>query len=84
MQSNGEGELAEGRVDRMRFWSPLSTHWREGEGVRARARGSTLDAAARNGSKLAGVELGPHGIRVNVISPGAIATSMFEQQILDE
>ena len=38
---------------------------------------SALKAALTHYSKLAGVELGPHGIRVNVISPGAIATPIF-------
>ena len=28
-------------------------------------------------TRLAGVQLGPHGIRVNAISPGAIATPIF-------
>ena len=35
---------------------------------------SALKAALTHYCKLAGVELGPYGIRVNVISPGAIAT----------
>jgi NAD(P)-dependent dehydrogenase (short-subunit alcohol dehydrogenase family) len=38
---------------------------------------SALKAAATHYSKLAGVELGPMGIRVNCISPGAIATPIF-------
>ncbi len=38
---------------------------------------SALKAAVTHYSKLAGVELGPHNIRVNVISPGAIATPIF-------
>ena len=38
---------------------------------------SALKAALTHYSKLAGVELGPYGIRVNVISPGAIATPIF-------
>jgi NAD(P)-dependent dehydrogenase (short-subunit alcohol dehydrogenase family) len=38
---------------------------------------STLKAAVTHYSKLAGLELGPSGIRVNVISPGAIATPIF-------
>jgi len=38
---------------------------------------SAIKAAVTHYSKLAGVELGPHGIRVNVISPGAIATPIF-------
>lgn len=38
---------------------------------------SALKAAVTHYSKLAGVELGPQGIRVNVISPGAIATPIF-------
>ncbi|MBT5774020.1 MAG: SDR family oxidoreductase [Dehalococcoidia bacterium] len=36
-----------------------------------------LKAAVTHYSKMAGVELGPLGIRVNVISPGAIATPIF-------
>ncbi len=38
---------------------------------------SALKAAVTHYTKLAGVELGPHGIRVNAISPGAIATPIF-------
>lgn len=38
---------------------------------------STLKAAVTHYTKLAGLELGPHGIRVNAISPGAIATPIF-------
>ena len=38
---------------------------------------SALKVALTHYSKLAGVELGPLGIRVNVISPGAIATPIF-------
>ena len=38
---------------------------------------SALKAAMTHYSKLAGVELGRYGIRVNVISPGAIATPIF-------
>jgi NAD(P)-dependent dehydrogenase (short-subunit alcohol dehydrogenase family) len=38
---------------------------------------SALKAALTHYSNLAGVELGPYGIRVNVISPGAIATPIF-------
>ena len=38
---------------------------------------SAIKAALTHYSKLAGVELGRHGIRVNVISPGAIATPIF-------
>ena len=38
---------------------------------------SALKAAMTHYSKLAGVELGRFGIRVNVISPGAIATPIF-------
>lgn len=44
-------------------------------------QGSILYAAAKSGvahyTRMAGVELGPHGIRVNAISPGAIATPIF-------
>ena len=38
---------------------------------------SSIKAAVTFYSELAGVELGPHGIRVNTISPGAIATPIF-------
>jgi NAD(P)-dependent dehydrogenase (short-subunit alcohol dehydrogenase family) len=38
---------------------------------------STAKAAVAHFTRLAGVELGPHGIRVNAISPGAIATPIF-------
>ena len=38
---------------------------------------SALKAAVTHYTKMAGVELGPHKIRVNAISPGAIATPIF-------
>ena len=38
---------------------------------------SALKAALTHYTKMAGVELGPHNIRVNAISPGAIATPIF-------
>jgi NAD(P)-dependent dehydrogenase (short-subunit alcohol dehydrogenase family) len=38
---------------------------------------SAVKAAVAHYTKLAGVELGPHNIRVNCISPGAIATPIF-------
>jgi len=38
---------------------------------------SALKAAVTHYTRLAGVELGPLGIRVNCISPGAIATPIF-------
>lgn len=38
---------------------------------------SALKAAVTHYTKLAGVDLGPLGIRVNCISPGAIATPIF-------
>jgi NAD(P)-dependent dehydrogenase (short-subunit alcohol dehydrogenase family) len=38
---------------------------------------STAKAAVAHYTRLAGVELGVHGIRVNAISPGAIATPIF-------
>ena len=38
---------------------------------------SAAKAAVAHYTKLAGVELGPHNIRVNCISPGAIATPIF-------
>ncbi len=44
-------------------------------------QGGYLYSAAKAGvthiTKVAGVQLGPHGIRVNCISPGAIATPIF-------
>jgi len=44
-------------------------------------QGSILYSAAKAGvahyTRMAGVELGPHNIRVNAISPGAIATPIF-------
>lgn len=45
------------------------------------AQGNFLYSAAKASvthlTRLAGVELGPHGVRVNAISPGAIATPIF-------
>lgn len=38
---------------------------------------SVLKAAVTHYTRMAGVELGPHKIRVNAISPGAIATPIF-------
>lgn len=38
---------------------------------------SALKAAVTHYTKMAGIELAPHGIRVNSISPGAIATPIF-------
>ncbi|MDA1074117.1 MAG: SDR family oxidoreductase [Proteobacteria bacterium] len=38
---------------------------------------SALKAAVTHYTKMAGIELGPFGIRVNAISPGAIATPIF-------
>ncbi len=38
---------------------------------------SCLKAAVTHYTKMAGIELAPHGIRVNSISPGAIATPIF-------
>jgi NAD(P)-dependent dehydrogenase (short-subunit alcohol dehydrogenase family) len=38
---------------------------------------SPAKAAVSHLTRIAGVELGPHGIRVNAISPGAIATPIF-------
>jgi NAD(P)-dependent dehydrogenase (short-subunit alcohol dehydrogenase family) len=38
---------------------------------------SAAKAAVAHLTRLAGVELGPYGIRVNAISPGAIATPIF-------
>ena len=46
--------------------------YRQGNGLY-----SALKAAVTHYTRLAGVELGPHGIRVNTISPGAIATPIF-------
>ncbi len=38
---------------------------------------SAAKAAVSHITRLAGLQLGPHGIRVNAISPGAIATPIF-------
>jgi NAD(P)-dependent dehydrogenase (short-subunit alcohol dehydrogenase family) len=38
---------------------------------------SAAKAAVSHVTRIAGVELGPHGVRVNAISPGAIATPIF-------
>jgi NAD(P)-dependent dehydrogenase (short-subunit alcohol dehydrogenase family) len=38
---------------------------------------SSAKAAVSHITRIAGVQLGPHGIRVNAISPGAIATPIF-------
>lgn len=38
---------------------------------------SAAKAAVTQVSKIAGMELGPHGITVNVVSPGAVATPIF-------
>jgi NAD(P)-dependent dehydrogenase (short-subunit alcohol dehydrogenase family) len=38
---------------------------------------SMLKAAVNHYTRLAGVELGPHAIRVNAISPAAVATPIF-------
>ena len=38
---------------------------------------SVLKAAVSHYTRMAGIELGPHSIRVNTISPGAIATPIF-------
>jgi NAD(P)-dependent dehydrogenase (short-subunit alcohol dehydrogenase family) len=38
---------------------------------------SAAKAAVSHLTRVAGVQLGPHGIRVNAISPGAIATPIF-------
>jgi NAD(P)-dependent dehydrogenase (short-subunit alcohol dehydrogenase family) len=38
---------------------------------------SAAKAAVSHVTRLAGVELGPYGVRVNAISPGAIATPIF-------
>ena len=46
--------------------------YRQGNGLY-----SALKAAVTHYTRLAGVELGPYGIRVNAISPGAIATPIF-------
>ena len=46
--------------------------YRQGNGLY-----SALKAAVTHYTRLAGVEFGPHGIRVNAISPGAIATPIF-------
>ena len=46
--------------------------YRQGNGLY-----SALKAAVTHYTRLAGVELGPYGIRVNAISPGAIATPII-------
>lgn len=38
---------------------------------------SAAKAAVSHLTRMAGVQLGPHGVRVNAISPGAIATPIF-------
>ena len=38
---------------------------------------SAAKAAVSHVTRLAGVELGPHGVRVNAVSPGAVATPIF-------
>ncbi len=38
---------------------------------------ATIKAAVTHFSRMAGVELGPHNIRVNAISPAAVATPIF-------
>ena len=38
---------------------------------------ATLKAAVTHWTRMSGLELGKHGIRVNAISPGAIATPIF-------
>ena len=38
---------------------------------------SSLKAAVSHFTRLSGLELGAHGIRVNAISPGAVATPIF-------
>ncbi len=53
--------------------SSIAAHrYGQGEGLYAAAK-----AGVSHYTRLAGVELGPFGIRVNAISPGAIATPIF-------
>ena len=47
--------------------------YRQGNGLY-----SALKAAVTHYTRLAGVELGPHGIRVNALSPGWTKTEMTE------
>ena len=54
------------------YSSIAGLRYRQGNGLY-----SALKAAVTHYTRLAGVELGPHGIRVNAISPGAIATPIF-------
>ncbi|MES1945394.1 short-chain dehydrogenase [Salinisphaera sp. PC39] len=48
--------------------------WRYGQGSYLY---SGAKAAVSHLTRMAGVDLGPHGIRVNAISPGAVATPIF-------
>lgn len=65
MQANGGGSIINNS-------SIAGLRYRQGNVVY-----SVLKAAVSHYTRLAGVELGPLGIRVNTISPGAIATPIF-------
>ncbi len=65
MQANGGGSIINNS-------SIAGLRYRQGNAVY-----SVLKAAVSHYTRLAGVELGPLGIRVNTISPGAIATPIF-------
>ncbi|MCY4142543.1 MAG: SDR family oxidoreductase [Gammaproteobacteria bacterium] len=65
MQANGGGSIINNS-------SIAGLRYRQGNIVY-----SVLKAAVSHYTRLAGVELGPLGIRVNTISPGAIATPIF-------
>ncbi len=65
MKDNGGGSIINN--------SSIAAH-RRGQGP---ALYSAAKAAVSHITRLAGAELGPHGIRVNAISPGAIATPIF-------
>jgi NAD(P)-dependent dehydrogenase (short-subunit alcohol dehydrogenase family) len=65
MKSNGGGSIINNS-------SIAAIRYGQGAGIYSAAK-----AAVTHYSKLAGVELGPSNIRVNCISPGAIATPIF-------
>ena len=65
MKANGSGSIINNS-------SIAAIRYRQGSGIYSAAK-----AAVTHYSKLAGVDLGPHNIRVNCISPGAIATPIF-------
>ena len=65
MKANGGGVIINNS-------SVAALRYRQGDNLYA-----ALKEAVTHYSKMAGVELGSHNIRVNVISPGAIATPIF-------